>query len=188
MPTHGRQGLERLLIGSTTERVVRRADIPVLTIRPDSDVTVTHPYRNVLVPTDGSDCAREALETGVDVATEETAALHLLSVVDVTSLGVDVRIQMQMKFLEENATEIVEDATEFATDASVDPVSGSVVLGTSIHGEILAYIDEHDVDLIVVGTHGRTGFDRYMLGSVTEKLVRTSPIPVLTVRTTEAET
>ncbi|EMA46317.1 universal stress protein [Halococcus saccharolyticus] len=188
MPTHGRQGLERLLIGSTTERVVRRADIPVLTIRPDSDITVTHPYRNVLVPTDGSDCAREALETGVDVATEETAALHLLSVVDVTSLGVDVRIQMQVKFLEENATEIVEDATEFATDASVDPVSGSVVLGTSIHGEILSYIDEHDVDLIVVGTHGRTGFDRYMLGSVTEKLVRTSPIPVLTVRTGREET
>ena len=188
MPTHGRQGLERLLIGSTTERVVRRADIPVLTIRPDSDFTATHPYRNVLVPTDGSDCAREALETGVDVACEETAGLHLLSVVDVTSLGVDVRIQMQVKFLEENATEIIEDATEFATNASVDPVSGSVVLGTSIHGEILSYIDEHDVDLIVVGTHGRTGFDRYMLGSVTEKLVRTSPIPVLTVRTGREET
>ncbi|WP_273838594.1 universal stress protein [Halococcus sp. PRR34] len=187
MPTHGRQGLERLLLGSTTERVVRRAESPVLTIRPDSDVTVTHPYQNVLVPTDGSDCAREALETGVDVATAETAGLHLLSVVDVTSLGVDVRIQMKVKFLEENATEIVEDATEFAMDASVDPVSGSVVLGTSIHDEILSYVDEHDVDLVVLGTHGRTGFDRYMLGSVTEKLVRTSPIPVLTVRTAGTE-
>lgn len=187
MPTHGRGGLSRLLLGSTTERVVRTSDVPVLTIRPDSDVTTTHPYRNVLVPTDGSDCARAALETGVDVAREKTAGLHLLSVVDVTSLGADVRIQMQVQFLEENATEIVEDATEYATDASVEPVSGLVALGTSIHGEILAYIDEHDIDLVVVGTHGRTGFDRYMLGSVTEKLVRTSPIPVLTVRPAKAE-
>ena len=63
MPTHGRGGLSRLLLGSTTERVVRTSDVPVLTIRPDSDVTTTHPYRNVLVPTDGSDCARTALET-----------------------------------------------------------------------------------------------------------------------------
>jgi len=57
MPTHGRRGLERFLLGSTTERVVRRADVPVLTIRPTDD-SVTYPYRNVLVPTDGSDCAR----------------------------------------------------------------------------------------------------------------------------------
>ena len=121
------------------------------------------------------------------MASEEAADLHLLSVVDVTSLGVDVRIQMQVQFLEENATEIVEDATEFATDASVESVSGSVALGTSVHGKILSYIHEHDVDLVVLGTHGRTGFDRYMLGSVTEKLVRTSPIPVLTVRTVETE-
>ncbi|WP_273838242.1 universal stress protein [Halococcus sp. PRR34] len=187
MPTHGRQGLARLLLGSTTERVVRRADVPVLTVRPDSDVTATYPYESVLVPTDGSDCANEALETSVDVASEEAADLHLLSVVDVTSLGVDVRIQMQVQFLEENATEIVEDATEFATDASVESVSGSVALGTSVHGKILSYIHEHDVDLVVLGTHGRTRFDRYMLGSVTEKLVRTSPIPVLTVRTVETE-
>ena len=187
MPTHGRQGLARLLLGSTTERVVRRADVPVLTVRPDSDVTATYPYESVLVPTDGSDCANEALETSVDVASEEAADLHLLSVVDVTSLGVDVRIQMQVQFLEENATEIVEDATEFATDASLESVSGSVALGTSVHGKILSYIHEHDVDLVVLGTHGRTRFDRYMLGSVTEKLVRTSPIPVLTVRTVETE-
>jgi hypothetical protein len=45
----------------------------------------------------------------------------------------------------------------------------------------LTYIEEHDIDLVVVGTHGRTGFDRYVLGSVTEYLVRTSPIPALTV-------
>nr|WP_321112605.1 universal stress protein [Halorussus salinisoli] len=71
MPTHGRRGLERFLLGSTTERVVRRVDVPVLTIRPDDDVTITHPYEDVLVPTDGSDCANQALAIGVDVADAE---------------------------------------------------------------------------------------------------------------------
>jgi nucleotide-binding universal stress UspA family protein len=47
---------------------------------------------------------------------------------------------------------------------------------------IRSYVADHDVDLVVVGTHGRTGFDRYVLGSVAEALVRTAPVPVLTVR------
>ncbi|WP_254761667.1 universal stress protein [Natrinema marinum] len=181
MPTHGRRGLERLLLGSTTERVVRRADVPVLTIRPNGE-TATYPYRNVLVPTDGSDCAREALEAGVDIADADDAALHLLSVITATSLGVDIRSDIQLTMLEESAEEIIADASSFAADAGVEPANATVEFGSSIQEAILAYTDEHDIDLVVVGTHGRTGFDRYLLGSVTEHLVRTSSIPVLTVR------
>ncbi|WP_440009192.1 universal stress protein [Halomicrococcus sp. SG-WS-1] len=182
MPTHGRQGLERFLLGSTTERVVRRANVPVLTIRPDDDSTIEYPYQNALVPTDGSDCANQALAMGVDVAKADGAALHLLSVIAIASLGVDVRSDLQMSALEEQADELIEDARAFAENASVESISGSVEHGPSIHRAILSYIDEHDIDLVVVGTHGRTGFDRYVLGSVTEYLIRTSPIPVLTVR------
>jgi len=125
MPTHGRGGLVRLLFGSTTERVVKQADISVPTIWPDNDVTTPHPYRNVLVPTDGSDCARATLETGVDVATEEAARIHLLLIVDVTRSGADIHIhiQMQVQFLEENATEVVEEGTEFTTVA-YEPCAG----------------------------------------------------------------
>lgn len=182
MPTHGRRGLERFLLGSTTERVVRRADAPVLTIRPDDDVDVTHPYRDVLVPTDGSDCANRALTIGVDVADAEDAALHLLSAIATTALGVDVRTDIQMEMLEESAHELLDDAESVAETAGVEVASKTVEYGPSIHQVILAYIEDHGADLVVVGTHGRTGFDRYVLGSVTEYLVRTSPIPVLTVR------
>jgi nucleotide-binding universal stress UspA family protein len=188
MPTHGRRGLERFLLGSTSERVVRLADVPVLTIRPDDDVRVTYPYRDVLVPTDGSDCANQALAIGVDVADAEGAALHLLSAIAITALGVDVRTDIQMEMLEESAHELLEEAATFADDAGVDPAAQAVEYGPSIHRAILTYIDEHDVDLVVVGTHGRTGFDRYVLGSVTEYLVRTAPIPVLTVPAPEANT
>jgi nucleotide-binding universal stress UspA family protein len=181
MPTHGRGGLERFLLGSTTERVVRRADVPVLTLSPDDDAKITHPYQDVLVPTDGSDCANQALAIGVDVAETEGAALHLLSAIAIAALGVDVRTVTQMDLLEESATELLDEAERFACDAGVEPTSKEIEYGPSIHKVILASIEEHDIDLVVVGTHGRTGFDRYVLGSVTEYLVRTSPIPVLTV-------
>ena len=181
MPTRGSRGLERLLLGSTTERVVRRSEVPVLTLRPDGG-EITYPYRNVLVPTDGSDCAGAALRVGVDVATVEGAALHLLSVVDVASLGLDVRTDIQTTALRESASGIVEEASAVATDAGVESVSGTVEEGRSIHRTIRSYVADHDVDLVVLGTHGRTGLDRYVLGSVAEKLVRSSSVPVLTVR------
>lgn len=180
MPTRGRRGLGRLLLGSTTERVVRRSNVPVLTIRPGA--AVEYPYRTVLVPTDGSDCADEALARGVDAASGSGAALHLLSVVDVASLSVDVRTDVQAASLEASAEEILDGASAFAEERGVDPTT-AMEYGSSIHRTVVSYVEEHDVDLVVVGTHGRTGFDRYMLGSVTEALVRTAPVPVLTVRT-----
>jgi len=181
MPTHGRRGLERFLLGSTTERVVRRSEAPVLTIRPDDDVTVRYPYRRILVPTDGSDPASAALDVGLGVADAASAAVHLLSVVDVTSLGVDVRADLQTAALEESAHEIVDRAAERATAAGFEPTT-AVEFGGSVTRVIRSYVTANDVDLVVVGTHGRTGFDRYVLGSVAEGLVRTAPVPVLTVR------
>ena len=187
MPTHGRRGLERFLLGSTTERVVRRSEVPVLTIRPDDDVTVRYPYRAVLVPTDGSDPANAALGVGVDMATTAAADHHLLSVVDVTSLGVDVRTDIQTEVLQESAHEILDAAEDRASEAGVDPAATAVEFGGSISRAIRTYVADHDIDLVVIGTHGRTGFDRYVLGSVTERLVRTAPVPVLTVRTAPTE-
>jgi nucleotide-binding universal stress UspA family protein len=187
MPTHGRRGLERFLLGSTSERVVRRADVPVLTMRPDDDVTISHPYQNVLVPTDGSTCANQALAIGVDVANAEDATLHLLSVIAITALGADARPDIRLAMLEETANDLLPDAAACAAAAGDAPAATTIEYGPSIHQPILAYIDDHDIDLVAVGTHGRTGFDRYVLGSVTEYLVRTSPMPVLTVRSPDPE-
>jgi nucleotide-binding universal stress UspA family protein len=188
MSTHGRRGLERFLLGSTSERVVRRADVPVLTIRPDDDVDVTHPYRDVLVPTDGSDCAKDALALGADVAAAEDAALHLLTVVAIAAVGADVRADVQLDQLKGGAHELLDEAATAAEARGVEAASRTVEYGPSVHEAILAYIDGHDVDVVVVGTHGRTGFDRFVLGSVTAQLVRTAPIPVLTVPSPDADT
>lgn len=185
MPTHGRRGLERFLLGSTTERVVRRSDVPVLTIRPTDDRRLRYPYRDVLVATDGSRCAMEALSVGISVARSEDAPLQLLSAIAYLTLGVDVRTDIHRAELEEAANHILSKSAAMARDAGIESVSGTVEWGPSIHKVILEHIDENDIGLVVVGTHGRTGFDRYLVGSVTEYLIRTSPIPVLTVRPPE---
>lgn len=185
MPTHGWQGLPRFLLGSVTERVVRRSDVPVLTVQTGDDFSIEYPYRNVLIPTDGSTCALAALETGIDIIKVEDASLHLLTVIAMASLGADVRSEIQTDMLEASAQTILEEASSFASDAGVQPAAEVVEYAPSIHKAILEFIDDQGIDLVVVGTHGRTGLDRYMLGSVTEHLVRTSPIPVLTVREKE---
>lgn len=182
MPTRGRTGLERLLLGSTTERVIRHATVPVLTLRPDDDLS-GYPYSNVLVPTDGSEPALAALDEAVDIVKTAEASLHVLSVVDVTSLGVDVHSEMQVGVLQEQANDAVAGAEQVAKDVSVESIIGTIERGSSVYRAILSYADDHDIDLVVMGTHGRTGVDRYVLGSVTEKIVRSAPIPVLTVRT-----
>ena len=187
MPTHGRRGIERFLLGSVTERVVRRADVPVLTLHPGEDSRNEHPYRNVLVPTDGSSCAEHALATGIDVARAENANLHVLSVVETAALGTNIRSEMQIDSLEGRAERVVTRAADAATDAGIATPTTAVEYGSSIAGTIRGYVDDHDIDLVVVGTHGRTGFDRYVLGSVTEQLVRTAGVPVLSVRGPVAE-
>ncbi|ADE04896.1 universal stress protein [Haloferax volcanii] len=182
MPTHGRTGLSRLLLGSTTERVVRRSDVPVLTVRPDAATDLAYPYADVLTPTDGSACATAAVTFGSELAAATDAALHAVSVVNVAAFGADIRGPLLLDELEERASDAVDAASDTAAAAGVETIRKSVGRDVSIHDGILAYIDEYDVDIVVMGTHGHTGFDRYMLGSVAEKLVRSSPVPVVTVR------
>ncbi|MFC6988288.1 universal stress protein [Haloplanus sp. GCM10025708] len=179
MPTHGREGLKRVLLGSVTERVVNDAPVPVLTVNPDAEAS-PYPAANVLVPTDGSRGANLALDEGIGVVDATDATLHILHVVETGGLGIDVRSAVAEDRLAERADEVVADAADAAASASVDAVTEIAHGGA--YRKILEYVEENDIDLVVVGTHGRTGFDRYLLGSVTSKLVRTSPVPVLLVR------
>lgn len=186
MPTHGRSVLGRFLLGSVTERVVRRADVPVLTLRPDEAGRIDYPYRNVLAPVDGSSCGEYALGRGIDLAAAEGAELHVLSVVETAALGTDIRSEIQIDSLEDRARRLVDEAAETAAAAGIEATT-AVQFGSSIPKTIRSYVDDHDIDVVVVGTHGRTGFDRYVLGSVTEQLVRTCPVPVLTMREPASE-
>ncbi|WEL21612.1 universal stress protein [Halorhabdus sp. BNX81] len=185
MPTHGRTGLERLLLGSVTARVIRLADVPVLTACPDAELR--YPYRRVLVPTDGSRSARAALDVAVTLASVADVPLTALSVVEPSRHDANVRSTASRDRMDERAHDAVEAAGEVAREASISDVSTTVVRGSSVHAEIDSYVAANPIDLIVVGTHGRTGIDRYLFGGVTEKLVRTADVPVLTVREPDGE-
>lgn len=97
------------------------------------------------------------LEHGVDLAATYSATFHALSVVDTMSLGIDVYSEQHLAELEEQATVAVEHATGMAEDASVSSIQGSVVDGVSVSKEILRHIEANDIDIVVAGTHGRSG-------------------------------
>jgi nucleotide-binding universal stress UspA family protein len=99
-------------------------------------------------------------------------------------MGVDVRSTAVLDTLEESAQSAVESVEAQATEASVSGVETAIEHGSPYRG-IRSYVEDHDIDLVVMGTHGRSGIERYLLGSVTEKTVRTSPVPVMTVRRPE---
>jgi len=142
-------------------------------------------YDNILIPTDGSEGTELAMDHALDLAETYDATVHALFVVDTGYLysGIEdspVNWDAVLSELEEDGKRAVNAAFEQAADRGID-LDRELLQSSNIHKAILEYADENDVDLIVMGTHGRTGFDRYLLGSVTEKVVRTSEIPVLTV-------
>jgi nucleotide-binding universal stress UspA family protein len=180
MPTHGREGLSRYLIGSVSEKVVRLSSVPVLTVRMRPDEQLTFPYENVLVPTDGSAAAEHAAEHVVELAAALDATVHVLSVVDDAALGPDVRSTIAGKASEQAATDAVESVVSAAETCGVTNTVQHVEHGAPAEA-IRDCIESNDIHAVGMGTTGRRGTDRILLGSVAEKTVRSAPVSVLTV-------
>jgi len=149
-------------------------------------------YRNILVPTDGSDLAQQALGEALTLAELTDATIHVLYVVDdakvaelATGIGLDdVSMDGDVDQLFERFEAVGEHALDELREAAADR---GLTLTTAIRKglpeeEILAYVGENEIDLLVMGTHGRRGIERYILGSTTERVLRKSPVPVLAVR------
>lgn len=176
--THGRTGLNRLVLGSVAERTLRTSPVPVLTVHEDAPLTAD--FERVLVPTDGSDAASVAADHGVAFAAATDAAMHVVHVVDLTPLSGDLGSTEVIAALEESGQRAVDDVIGRAEGAGLRSVEASVLSGTAARA-VSDYVEARDIDLIVMGTHGRTGLERYLIGSVTEKVVRVATVPVLTV-------
>ncbi|QCJ46609.1 MULTISPECIES: universal stress protein [Haloprofundus] len=140
-------------------------------------------YDTILLPTDGSDGSEQAAKHAFDLARQYDATVHVLYVADtqrdsLTTVGTEV-----VDALEAEGQDAVSAITESDVAHGVD-VEEVVVQGHP-DDEILDYIEDNAVDLVVMATHGRSGLGRYLLGSTTEKIVRRSPVPVFTVRVEE---
>jgi len=147
-------------------------------------------YDDILVPTDGSAGMESVVEHAQETARRHGAAIHALYVVDSGSVtGVPMEASWN------GIAETLEREGELAVAAVERLVDDDLAFERAIregtpNREIVAYAADHDVDLIVMGTHGRGGLDRLLLGSVAERVVRAASVPVTTVRlgTTEPVT
>ena len=143
-------------------------------------------FKTILVATDFSDASTLALEYARVLAHRFGAGLRVLHVVDTPlPLGSELYVPEVMTVAERAVDEAQQQLATTMAQFTSDDVIGQVLVGNAPK-KIVEYAEDHDVDLIVMGTHGRVALAHLLMGSVAERVVRTAPCPVLTVRQTEA--
>ena len=182
--THGQSRLEHLLLGSVAERVLSIAPVPVLLVHPE-DFDRHRPLRRVLVPTDFSEEARRSAAVALELigarGKGELILAHAYHIpVEYAAYGT---LPLNWNFLEEASNAAKTELQKWATELSA---SGWKVTTVAAEGTPAAVIErlakEREVDLIAMGTHGRSGLRELVLGSVAKRVVQRAPCPVLTVR------
>jgi nucleotide-binding universal stress UspA family protein len=186
MTTRGRTGGERLALGSVADRVVRHGTTPVLLVRGGDAPIETGPIQRIIVPLDGSETAEAALEIA-------TALADGLGVPIVLFHGLNTdRMQGAGRFgpaaiprdvppLEEYRTATNEYLSELSQRLKNRSLKASIVVSDEPAVPGLQALTRSG-DLIVMTTHGRTGLNRWLLGSVAEKVVRHAEVPTLLIR------
>jgi nucleotide-binding universal stress UspA family protein len=185
MGTHGRRGFDRLMIGSVTEGALRNASKPYLVIRQTKESQeALLGLKHLLMPVDGSECSKRAVEKGLELAKDLGAEVTFLFVFDehlAAYYGMPgaTYVRDMYRDYEKAGEAILEKAKAHANKAGVKSTTKLV----KHHKPVEAIVEaEQDFDMVVMGTHGRRGFDRFMLGSVAEGVLRRSSKPLLLMR------
>ena len=188
MGTHGRGGLDRLVLGSVTEKVLRKASCPVLTVPPPvSGPPAEAPllFKRILCALDFSDWSMKALTYALALAEEADARLYVMHVLEgfraeeMTAYP-DFDLSRYTQHLEQDAQARLQKAIPEGARTWCEPVE--VLSSGRAYREILREAQEQDVHLIVMGVHGRNPVDLMLFGSTTHHVIRASTCPVLTLR------
>jgi nucleotide-binding universal stress UspA family protein len=193
MGTHGRSGFERLVLGSVTEKVLRKAACPVLTVpKAVPDVVPAPPvlFKRIICAIDFSDCSMHALNYAMSLTQEADAHLTVMHVIELppdVPREVHETVLAGPRNLREYLALAEEDARARLKEAIPDSVRAYCTVDTvqptgKPYREILRVAEEQTADLIVIGIHGRGPVDRLLFGSTAEHLVRQASCPVLTLR------
>jgi nucleotide-binding universal stress UspA family protein len=186
MGTHGRSGFERLVLGSVTEKVIRKAHCPVLTVpRQTENVVAPAPFTRILCAIDFSDTSLCALECALSLKQDTGAHLTLVHVVEVSpapAVGGDVEERALGAYVAAAAQARAERLQRMVPEnLNAHPCVQTVVAIGSAHREILRIAAERASNVIVLGAHG-FGVSRFLFGSAAHHIVRQAQCPVLTVR------
>ena len=181
--THDRKMLGRMLMGSVAQQVVRNSKVPVMVVKASEHQHESlQNYNRILVPTDFSEASMKALNWSVRYANFLQADFHLLHVVDLASYS-DVITMYSLTEAE------LPKSCELNVDLSLNMMlDDKELIGKrfvkSLFGdpaaEIVSYAEKENCGFIVMGTHGRKGLERILLGSITAGVISQSRIPVIT--------
>ena len=179
LATRGHTGLKRVLLGSTAERVVRFAACPVLVVRRRQRAELR--IRKILVPTDFSHCAMAGLMYGALWAKTFNAKLRLLHVMFPAAPVLIDRVAVNLPG--ENVGAPADTQLEMEALTQLDFLHGVKCEPTIRIGYAIDTIcgETDDADLLVISTHGRTGWKHALIGSVAEQVVRYAECPVMVV-------
>lgn len=187
MSTHGRSGVQRWLLGSVADKVLHGASNHLLLVRPkdegEGDQAVA--LKTVLIPLDGSHLAELALQPALEVAKKINLEAVLLQVYDPLAHGgylpyITDEITASVK---KGAEEYLEEKAHQWHEIGLERVSFRSLQGNTA-AEIIDFAKGTPSSLVAMCTHGRSGIGRWLLGSVTDRVVRYSGDPVLVVRAT----
>lgn len=186
MSTNGRSGIQRWFVGSVTTKVIREAECPVLVIRPNEETTGSASSDGIVVPLDGSNRAEKALAPAQELASRLGLPVHLVRSVSLSGLGYG--------FVEDGPTLYADlagsvDLTSRDYISSVAnelwkqglPDVSSAVADKSPDEAIIDAVGTEGNKLVIMTSHGRTGLNRALLGSVTDRVIRNNTGPVLVI-------
>jgi nucleotide-binding universal stress UspA family protein len=188
--THGRSGFEHLLLGSVTEKVIRKARCPVLTVPRGMTDTVPAPpvlFKRILCATDFSEASIRALDYAMTLAQEADAHLTVMHVVEVTPPPQsDVESVLESKMLGAYVAAAADDRARRLNRLIPDTVRTNCTVDTTLtigkaYREILRVASEQATELIVLGAHG-WAISKLLFGSTAHQVVRQARSPVLTIR------
>ena len=136
----------------------------------------------ILVAVDGSECTKIAIKDAIELATRLNAELHSVCVIDTTAFSHlamegDNNWDLMYSMLENDAKKAIDETKHQAERAGIS-VTASVLNGHPVD-EIINYIKDNSIDLVVVGSHGRGRIEKWIMGSIAEKLARASPVSVV---------
>jgi nucleotide-binding universal stress UspA family protein len=180
MSTHGYSGLTRWVLGSVTEKVLRTAPCPVLAVRkPD-------PIRNIAITLDGSELSERALEPGLELAQRLHADVTLLRCVPYAAIDGTLD-EIERGLGRRMQQDLIDEAADYLTARSASYARSGVAIKTEVRvgpaaDNIYEFVETYHTDLIVMATHGRTGVQRWVYGSVTEKVLHSVKTSLLVVR------
>lgn len=193
MGTHGRRNIERFFLGSTTEAMLRKVPVPILTVsRIATGKEIQEPgpvrIRRIVYATDYSESARIGLHYAADLSRTLSAELTVLHVMDRLELwGSEL-----LGHLPGDITKVREIAAEkcrqlVKSEQTVDLKVQTVVIEGTPHHEIAKFAEDSSADLLILNIQSKSTLGRAMLGATAERVIRSSRVPVLSVPTTTAD-